>query len=335
MTPALLTSILLLFLLITQNAVFGQEVDRSRLRELRVKSRNGQLTPAEQAELVQGMESLRVGRPATPSATAVSSKVESGKQPLPDAASPEDRKAMAAERRAQYEERQTLSLERMRQIQKEALTAAAARPVPGGPAHEYFVNNETGDDTATGLAPMKSADSGPVRTLAKGVSLLKPGDTLHLAVTRLPYRETLTLNDGCGGVPGKPIVIDGHGATITGCDPLRLEGWVDAGSPGLYKSSKLLSELQEFGEAAKIMRVFFVFDGVMQHMGRSSKGKKPALESPASLQPGEWTYVQEDKTFIHVRPCPGDGTAQRHHHREGRNAAGEHLEFPRHPPVDG
>lgn len=98
-------------------------------------------------------------------------------------------------------------------------------------------------------------------------------------------------------MPDKPIVIEGHGATLTGSDPLRLDGWVEAGSPGLYKSAKFLSELEEFTDEAKLMRVYFLFDGVMQHMGRSSKGNHSHLKAPSALQPGEWTYVESEKLF--------------------------------------
>jgi hypothetical protein len=56
---------------------------------------------------------------------------------------------------------------------------------------------------------------------------------LHLAVTAQPYRETLRLGGDFGGVPGKSITIEGRGATLTGSDPLRLDGWAEAGAPVL------------------------------------------------------------------------------------------------------
>jgi hypothetical protein len=199
---------------------------------------------------------------------------------------------MREKRLAEYDVRQKFVFERSRQMGKEALAAAAGRTTPAGSARTFFVNNETGDDKASGLAADKA-----VRTLAKAVAMLKPGDTLHLAVTSQPYRETLHLGDDFGGVEGKPIVIEGHGATLTGSDPLRLDGWVEAGAPGLYKSAKFLSEIEEFTDEAKLMRVFFIFDGVAQHMGRSSKGNHSRLKAPSALQPGEWTYVEAEKTF--------------------------------------
>jgi hypothetical protein len=176
---------------------------------------------------------------------------------------------------------------------RDAALAAVSRPAPPYNPREFYVNNITGADTNDGLSPAAA-----VRTLAKAVSLLTtPGDTLHLADTAEPYRETLTLGENFGGVAGHPIIIDGHGATITGADPLRADGWVAAGAGGLYKSTALMDELQETDDAAKIMRVYFIFDGVQQRMGRTSKGSKPAFKTPAELAAGEWTFVETERAF--------------------------------------
>jgi len=213
----------------------------------------------------------------------------------------------------EYAERQKIQFERWRHQAKDALAAAEARKAPDGPPREFYVNNETGDDKAGGLSKDK-----PVRSLTKAVSLLKPGDTLHLAVTKQPYRESLRLGDDFGGLAGKPIVIEGHGATLTGCDPLRLDGWVEAGKPGLYKSAKFMSELEEFTDAAKLMRVYFLFDGVMQNMGRSSKGNHSHLKSVADLQPGEWTYVESEKTlYLRVTGKLADAKVEAPYRRNG------------------
>lgn len=204
--------------------------------------------------------------------------------------------AALAKRRESYLQRQAESHERMRQLGAEAVKAAEARQAPNGPNREFYVNNEIGSDDANGLSAEQGSKGGPVRTLAKAASLLLPGDTLHLAVTNEPYHETLTLGDNFGGVPGRPITIDGHGATITGCDPLRWDSWQSVGE-GLYKSDKFIDELQEFDDGSKLGRVYLVFDGVAQHMGRSMKGKKANFKSPSDLQAGEWTFVESERTF--------------------------------------
>jgi hypothetical protein len=321
-----LGTVSLLVLHLTVTATLAQTTDVNRLRDLRMKSRSGTLTGEEKAELDTAMQA-RTGSPTRPPSstpatpaplkppvgTPTPSQLQPGKPAAtPSPAQPRDPSARE-QRMAQYAERQEFSLERMRQMGKDALATAAARRAPDGPARALFTNNETGDDNASGLSPDKA-----VRTLAKAVSMLKPGDTLHLAVTNQPYRETLRFGDDFGGVAGKPIVIEGHGATLTGSDPLRLDGWVEAGAPGLYKSAKFLSELEEFTDEAKLMRVFLIFDGVVQHMGRSSKGAHGRFKAPTALQPGEWTYAEAEKAFyIKVSGKLADANIEAPYRRNG------------------
>jgi len=193
----------LLVIVALVSTTMGQVPDAVRLRALREKARVGTLSSEEKEELDRAMKLRGAGRATTPTG----------------------RPSADADRRAMYLQRQAESLVRMRSLGEQALRAALARPVPTGPGRDFYINNETGNDAANGLSATENGGGGPVRTIARGVSFLQPGDTLHLAVTSIPYRESLRLGDGFGGVPGKPIVIDGHGATILGCDPLRLEGW--------------------------------------------------------------------------------------------------------------
>ena len=55
---------------------------------------------------------------------------------------------------------------------------------------------------------------------------------------------------------------------------------------------------------AVISRWFFLWDGKMNHMGRTSKGKSAPLKKPAELQAGEWTYVKDEDAF-YLRLAPG------------------------------
>ena len=336
---SLVASLLLLFVAFAAR-VPAQVDDASRFRALREKIRNGMpLSAAEQAEFDKLTQARSTGRTATPPrnrpttdrpTTGRPTTTPSGTRPTPsamgrDAALTGDRAALraggaaaAADRKATYHARQGESMARMRQYGDEALKAAAARQAPTGPARQYYVNNELGDDAANGLSATKNTAGAPVKTLVKAVSLLQPGDTLHLAVTNEPYRETLRLGDNFGGVPGKPITIDGHGATITGCDPLRIESWQPSGAPGLYKSATFLSELEEFGDPAKLGRVYLVFDGVAQHMGRSMKGAKAHFKAPGDLQPGEWTYSAAEQTFyIKVSGSLADAKVEAPYRRNG------------------
>jgi hypothetical protein len=118
--------------IISLSAIFttvAQTSDTGRLRELREKARNSSLTPEEKAELDAAMKARNAGKtvapPAVP-ATPASPKPETGKPMTPSANSPQRDAAMKEQRIAQYAERQEFSLERMRQMGKAAIEAAAA-----------------------------------------------------------------------------------------------------------------------------------------------------------------------------------------------------------------
>jgi hypothetical protein len=122
-------------------------------------------------------------------------------------------------------------------------------------------------------------------TIAHAIKMALPGDTIHL--------EPKVYRDYAGfymkkGEPGKPITLDGHGATLEGSDPIDPAKWREV-SPGLFANDDLLPGLSD----AAIGRWFFHFDGKMQLMGRTSKGRSAALKKPEELQAGEWTFVKD------------------------------------------
>lgn len=144
-------------------------------------------------------------------------------------------------------------------------------------ARDLHVDPVKGDDAADGLAQ-------PVKTIARGLKLAQPGDTLHLTPAR--YHESAELG-ARQGQPGRPITLDGHGSVLDGADPLQPADWTMT-APGLYRCDHLLKM-----NPAILMRWFFVFDGRMSHMGRTSKGPSAALKAPEELAPGEWTFVAD------------------------------------------
>jgi hypothetical protein len=83
---------------------------------------------------------------------------------------------------------------------------------------DVYVDNVKGDD-ATGA---------PFRTLAKAVAALKEGDVLHLAKNDEPYRESIVITQ-------RGVVVDGHGAVLTGLDPLDKAAFTPH-APGMYKA---------------------------------------------------------------------------------------------------
>jgi hypothetical protein len=123
-----------------------------------------------------------------------------------------------------------------------------------------------------------------VKTIAEAIKLAQPGDTIHLAPGR--YRESAAFHDK-SGEPGRPIILDGHGATLDGGEPLKPADW-EMVSPGLYRNRNLLAV-----NPANLGRWFFVFDGKMNHMGRTSKGPSKPLKKVEELAPSEWTYVPD------------------------------------------
>lgn len=124
-----------------------------------------------------------------------------------------------------------------------------------------------------------------VPSIAHAVKLAQPGDTIHLEPK--VYRDYAGFY-GKHGEPDRPIVLDGHGATLEGSDPLKPEQWKEI-APGLFAATDLLPRFDE----AMLARWFFLFDGRMQLMGRTSKGKKAALKDPEDLAPGEWTFIKD------------------------------------------
>jgi hypothetical protein len=57
-----------------------------------------------------------------------------------------------------------------------------------------------------------------IRTLAAAAQEARPGDTIALAPGSGPYRETLFIPRS--GAPGRPIIFEGNGETVTGFEPL-------------------------------------------------------------------------------------------------------------------
>jgi hypothetical protein len=116
------------------------------------------------------------------------------------------------------------------------------------------------------------------------IRIAGPGDTIHL----LPkvYRDDAGFYNS-NGVPGRPITLDGHGATLDGGDPLQPADWQEVAT-GLFRNDEL-TPLTD----AMIDRWFFFWDGKMNRMGRVSKATSPPLPPPEALKPGEWTFVKD------------------------------------------
>lgn len=142
---------------------------------------------------------------------------------------------------------------------------------------DLSVDPTNGDDARNGT-------DHPVRTIGRAIHLAQPGDTIHLQPTI--YRDWAAFFDK-SGEPGRPITLDGHGATLDGCDPLDPKGWHEV-SPGLFRHDDLLPLTD-----AIIDRWFFLWNGRLNRMNRCSKGPSEPLKAPGDLQPEEWTFVKD------------------------------------------
>ncbi len=182
--------------------------------------------------------------------------------------------------------------------------------VPVSVARDLFVNHEQGSDASEGV----SADA-PFQTIKAALKICAPGDVIHLAKTVTPYHEGIEIADNQSGLPGQPITIDGHGATLSGCTSLRAAEWTELGD-GLYRNARLLPDLFPSGQPvneALMRRFFFLFNGRMVRMGRNAKGDCPPLPKPADLKAGEWTHDQ-DGFYLKIDPS--------------RELSGEGIEYP-------
>ena len=155
-----------------------------------------------------------------------------------------------------------------------ALNAHAARSLRVDPV--------MGDDSQDGV-------TAAVRTIARAVSLAQPGDTVDLAPAT--YYESVNLGNK-QGLPGQPITVDGHGAVIDGSDPVVAAEWESLGG-GLFRKSGVLPGANR----SYLSRWYFIWNGRMNRMGRTSKGPSAPLKKVEELLPDEWTYVEAEDAF--------------------------------------
>ncbi len=111
-----------------------------------------------------------------------------------------------------------------------------------GVAADWYVDNRVGDDTYTGGAKTVAGQAGPLRTMRKALQMAKPGDTVHLNPTGVFYRDQADFYNLKGGEAGKPLTLDGQGATLSGADLCPAEGWT-LWKDGIYQRSDRASQV--------------------------------------------------------------------------------------------
>lgn len=94
-------------------------------------------------------------------------------------------------------------------------------------AKQLYVDNIGGSDNQNGLAPNgNGGKSGPVRTISRALRLAGKGDTIHVANTGDPYRESISVQGGNNsGLVGKSFTIIGDGVVLDGRTEVPKDDW--------------------------------------------------------------------------------------------------------------
>jgi len=143
-------------------------------------------------------------------------------------------------------------------------------------AEIWYVNSEAGRDSNNGRLPEGvTLGNGPFRTIGRALEVANIGDTIVLAATSTPYRESLTFSGRRhSGFSDRPFRLVGNGAVLDGTQDILPEQW------------QLVS--------SEIFR-FRPTDGAFQQL---FLGDKPATyqavdrETLDQLQPLHWTLLQ-------------------------------------------
>lgn len=164
-------------------------------------------------------------------------------------------------------------------------------------ANVYYVNVSKGNDNQPGT---KTA---PFKTIAKAISITKPGDSVVIVKVNFPIREMITIHNR-SGEPGRPVTIDGQNNLFTSAEKLNPADWQQV-RPGVYRNDHLLPGLKAGTPTteATMFRFFMLWNGKMNRMNRSCDGLRTPFVDTARLKPGEWTYVDASTAFyIAIEP---------------------------------
>ncbi len=90
-----------------------------------------------------------------------------------------------------------------------------------------YVDNTVGSDRYDGscATPARNKRSGPVATIGQALKLVPVSGCISIANTGVDYRESVLVKGLCKGRAAAPLVIDGHGATVTGLLPVTADRW--------------------------------------------------------------------------------------------------------------
>ena len=103
----------------------------------------------------------------------------------------------------------------------------AATAAENAPRDIVYVDNKAGSDDFTGRAPKPGADkAGPFATIMKAITQCQPGARIEIANTGTDYRETVRVTGLKKSSADAPLLIDGHGAYVSGLVSVPTNQWI-------------------------------------------------------------------------------------------------------------
>ena len=143
-------------------------------------------------------------------------------------------------------------------------------------ATDLYVNNKTGSDTNNGLtAEQRGSRVGPMRSITRALKAATAGDTIVVANTNEPYRESLTLQGSKHSSNGiTPFRIQGNNAMIDGTSLVDDGAWEHATKTVFSFKPHLLTYQQLYHQGKPLARV-----------------DCDEMEQLDALQPLEWTLL--------------------------------------------
>jgi hypothetical protein len=165
-------------------------------------------------------------------------------------------------------------------------------PMPAA-ARDIFVDNVAGNDRAMGRQPHHAADgTGPVRTIRAALCQARPSDTIVLANTQRPYRESISVVGSCrSGTDQEPFTIRGNGAVLDGSAPVPPAAWEPYRGAVFRFRPPRLGYQQLFLDDRPAPRVFVA----------------PTAGGPPKLEPRQWCLLDGQIYFcVDSTKLPGD-----------------------------
>lgn len=178
-----------------------------------------------------------------------------------------------------------------------------------------YVDNRVGSDTNNGLAaqPNTEAGGGPVATIKRALALVSVGGCISIANTGRDYRELVRVEKLFKGRAATPLLIDGHGATVSGLATIPAAQWTHV-KDDLY----VYAGLQADGDTAPLPNSNWL--AFRKHQGWFTEPQAPLIfflngqpathvKSLSEIPPGGFFYQTQGPRKVYFRLPAGKDLA--------------------------